>query len=70
MNKEEISYSEAQKELEIILNEIETGEVDVDVLSEKVKRACFLIKLCNAKLKSTDEEIKKILDEFEKESNG
>ena len=60
----EISYSQAQKELEEILEKIETGYVEIDTLSEMVKRACFLIKLCSAKLKETDAEIKKILDEF------
>jgi exodeoxyribonuclease VII small subunit len=68
MNKENIGYREAQEELENILREIETGEIDVDILSAKVKRACFLIKLCDTKLKSTDEEIKQILENFEKEN--
>lgn len=62
----DIKYSEAQKELEDILKKIESGNVQIDELSEMVKRACFLIKLCNAKLKETDTEIKKILDEFQK----
>ena len=60
----EITYSQAQKELEEILKKIESGNIEVDELSEMVKRACFLIKLCNAKLKETDAEIKKILEEF------
>ena len=60
----EITYSQAQKELEEILEKIETGDADIDILSDMVKRACFLIKLCSAKLKETDEEIKKILDDF------
>lgn len=62
----DITYSQAQQELEDILKKIETGDVQIDELSEMVKRACLLIKLCNAKLKETDKEIKKILDEFQK----
>ena len=61
----DLTYSQAQKELEDILKKIEVGNVQIDELSEMVKRACLLIKLCNAKLKETDTEVKKILDEFE-----
>lgn len=59
-------YKEAVEEIESIVNAIENETVDVDVLAEKVKRATFLIKLCKKKLKSTDEEVRKILKEFDK----
>ncbi|OFX72144.1 MAG: exodeoxyribonuclease VII small subunit [Bacteroidetes bacterium GWE2_29_8] len=64
----QINYTDAQKELEQILKEIEIGDVDVDKLSEKVKRACALIRICKEKLKNTDDEIKKILEEFNQEN--
>lgn len=60
-------YKEALEEIESIVGEIENETVDVDVLAEKVKRAAFLIKYCKAKLKTTENEVKKILKEFEKE---
>jgi len=60
-------YKEALEEIESIVEEIENETVDVDVLAEKVKRAAFLIKYCKAKLKTTDNEVKNILKEFEKE---
>ena len=60
----DISYSDALKELEEILTAIESGDTDIDTLSEQVKRAFVLVKICKAKLKSTDEEISKILNEF------
>ena len=44
------------------IHDIESGELDVDVLSEKVKEASRLIKLCREKLFKADEEVKKILD--------
>ncbi len=65
-NMEEIAYKEAVEELESILHEIETGETDIDVLSEKVKRALFLIQLCRARLKHTDDEVRKLIAGFEK----
>ncbi|HOZ30810.1 MAG TPA: exodeoxyribonuclease VII small subunit [Bacteroidales bacterium] len=67
MAKKEFSYSEALKELEEILAEIETDEPDLDVLSVKVKRATFLIKECKSRLRRTSEEIDSILGEWENE---
>lgn len=60
------SYKNAIEEIESIVNEIENESVDIDVLAQKVKRAAFLIKLCRKRLKTTDNEIKKILKEFKK----
>jgi exodeoxyribonuclease VII small subunit len=61
----ELSYSTALEELEGIVESIEAEEVDVDVLSEKVKRAAELISFCRTRLKSTEEEIKKTLTTME-----
>ncbi|MBI5099553.1 MAG: exodeoxyribonuclease VII small subunit [Nitrospirae bacterium] len=63
------SYKNAIEEIESIVEEIENETVDVDVLAEKVKRAAYLIKYCKSKLKATDNEVKKVLREFEKEHN-
>ena len=60
-------YKDAVEEIESIVKEIENETVDVDVLAEKVKRAAHLIKYCKTKLKATDNEVKKVLREFEKE---
>ena len=65
MGKTNISYAEAIKQIEEILKKIESEELDVDELSEKVKKAADLLKLCKMKLHETDEEIRKILDEME-----
>ncbi|MGI6573546.1 MAG: exodeoxyribonuclease VII small subunit [Fermentimonas sp.] len=59
-----MSYSEAKKELETIVKSIETGELDVDLLTAKVKRASELITLCKEKLTTTDEELQKLLEEM------
>ncbi len=61
------NYKEAMDEIEHIVEEIENETVDVDMLAEKIKRAAFLIKLCKQKLRKTDDEIKKVLDELEHE---
>ncbi len=61
-------YKEAMEEIERIVDEIENESVDVDMLTEKIKRAAFLIKYCRQKLKKTDDEIKKVLKELESEN--
>jgi exodeoxyribonuclease VII small subunit len=58
---ESINYSDAFAELQKIVGEIEEGEISVDELSEKVKRAAFLIRICKAKLTTTEEDVNKIL---------
>ena len=61
----QLTYSQALTELEEILNEIESEEINVDVLAEKVKRASYLIKFCKGKLRNTEEEVKKVLSEIQ-----
>lgn len=62
---EELKYTEAFEELQQIVTDIEDGEISVDELSIKVKRATELIKLCKAKLVSTENDVKQILSELE-----
>jgi exodeoxyribonuclease VII small subunit len=69
MANNEISYSAAVTEIEEVLQQLESGELDVDQLTEKVKRVSFLIKLCKAKLKTTEEAVNRILDEELKEED-
>lgn len=63
--KEKINYTEAFEELQSIVSEIEQGEISVDELSEKVKRAAKLIKICKTKLSTTEENVGEILKELE-----
>ncbi len=64
MKKSTLTYSQAKQELEKIVSAIESGELDVDALTEKVKRASELIAFCKEKLTKTDEELQKILNEI------
>jgi len=64
MAKKEFSFNEAVKEIEKILGEIESGEQDVDKLSVAVKRASELIKQCQKKLRTTEEEINSIFKDL------
>jgi exodeoxyribonuclease VII small subunit len=62
MKNEEIKYEEAIRQLEEIVEKMENNELDIDQLSEQLKKAQSLIKLCKDRLTKTDEEIKKILE--------
>jgi exodeoxyribonuclease VII small subunit len=59
------NYSEAFEELQQIVTEIEDGAISVDELSEKVKRATHLIRICKLKLTTTEEDVNKILKDLE-----
>lgn len=65
MPKETVSYSDAIKEIEEILGKIEDQELDVDDLTEKVKRVSLLIKLCREKLSNTEQAVEKILEDIQ-----
>ncbi len=64
MAKKEFSFNEAVVEIEDILRSIESGDLDVDKLSVEVKRAAELIKQCQKKLRTTEEEINSIFKEI------
>ena len=61
---DQLNYSEAFEELQRIVTEIEHGEISVDELSQKVKRATELIKICKTKLTTTEEDVNKILKDL------
>lgn len=65
MNHKNINYTEAFEELQDILAEIEEGAISLDELSDKVKRATFLIGICKARLSSTEEDVSRILEQLD-----
>jgi exodeoxyribonuclease VII small subunit len=58
------NYSQAVKELENIVQNIENNIYDIDILSEKIKEATAFLVFCKQKLKETDEEIVKLLEKI------
>jgi len=67
MATKKITYTEAFTELESILEQIEGDDLDVDNLASQVKRAAELIKFCKGKLRDTEEDIRKVIDEMDSE---
>lgn len=64
MAKKTFSFNEAVVEIEKILRNIENGDLDVDKLSTEVKRASELIRQCQKKLRTTEEEINSIFKDL------
>jgi exodeoxyribonuclease VII small subunit len=57
-----LTYEAAYNELAAIAREIESESVPIDILAQKVKRASELITYCQAKLRSTEAEVNKIIE--------
>ncbi len=55
------NYKEAMEELETIVEEIDQRDVDIDLLSEKVKRAHVLIDFCQKRVEAVRFEIENVL---------
>ncbi len=64
-NHEPLSYEEAFQELKNVVEELERGEIGVDQLVEKVKRATWLCQFLQDRLRRTEEEIQVIFREIE-----
>ncbi|MBR3089221.1 MAG: exodeoxyribonuclease VII small subunit [Prevotella sp.] len=60
--KKNFKYEEAVEQLEQIVRKMENDELDIDSLTDELRKAQELIKLCKEKLTSTDAEIKKMLE--------
>jgi exodeoxyribonuclease VII small subunit len=63
----DIKYSKAMEKLEDIIQRIENEEIDIDELSEKVKEAAALVKVCKDKILKAEIEVKDVVESFNKE---
>lgn len=62
--KEELTYTEAFEQLQEIVKQMENADISVDDLSEKIKKASKLIKICKDKLTKTEQEVNKTIAEL------
>lgn len=69
MNKKTMNYAQAMAELNGLVEKMQSEELDIDELSGAVTRAMGLIKLCRKKIQSAETEVKKIIEESEKEKD-
>ena len=63
MVRKDLKYEEAMATLEQIVARMENNELDLDTMSEELKKAQQLIKLCKDKLTKTDQEIRKLVND-------
>ena len=60
---EEKTFEESLVELESIVKELESGNVDLDQAINKYSEAMKLVKVCEEKIKSAEEMVTKIVSE-------
>lgn len=65
----EKTFEKSVKELELIVQQLESGELDLDKSIEKYTEAMKLIDFCEKKLSNATETINKLVDENGKISN-
>ena len=61
MAKKRETYSQAMDRLESIVRQVDSNELEIDELVEKIKEANEIISFCSEKLKKADIEIEKLL---------
>ena len=63
MAKTEIPYTEALAEIEKIMTKLRGENIDIDTLTAEVKRASELIEMCKQRLRTTEEEVRKLFND-------
>ncbi|MBO5234478.1 MAG: exodeoxyribonuclease VII small subunit [Alistipes sp.] len=63
MAKKEIPYTEAMAEIEKIMTKLRGESIDIDTLTAEVKRASELIEMCKQRLRTTEEEVRKLFND-------
>lgn len=58
-----MKYEEAMQRLEEISQLMESNELGIDQLADKLREARELIKFCNDKLVAVDADIKKVIED-------
>jgi len=60
--KEELNFEESLKKLELIVKDLESGNVPLDDAIKSFNEAMTIAKTCDDKLKNAEESINKILN--------
>lgn len=62
--KEELTYTEAFEQLQQIVKQMENADISVDELTDNIKKASKLIRICKDKLTKTEQEVNKSIAEL------
>lgn len=63
MKEKSLSYDQAYAELQSILAELQQSETSIEDLTKKIKKASELINYCKTKLRTTEKDIQKLLQD-------
>lgn len=58
--KNDLTYNEAFSKLELIIEQLEDGNIPLEKLALKVKQAYELITICETSLRTIDDRVKQI----------
>ena len=61
--EKKVKFEEKMKNLEEIINDLETGEIDLDESINKYTTAMKLIKECDDELKQVEKQVSKLVSE-------
>ena len=67
MKKEKLTYEEAMQRLETIVESLEQDKLSLEDLGKSLAEAKNLAQICKEKLALAENDIKKILEEYEQE---
>lgn len=62
-----MTYAQAMQRLEDIMNEIQSGALDIDSLAAVLKEADEMVKFCKNRLYKVDEDVKVVLQNISQE---
>lgn len=63
MKKAPFSYESAVQELQSIVQQLQEGNVSMDELAERARRAAELIRLCRERLRDLETEVESLFPE-------
>ncbi len=68
MDTENLTYTQAFEQLQKIIAKMESSQMQVDELSENIKTATTLIKICKDKLSSIEVDVNELIKDIEKQN--
>ena len=66
MQDEQLTYTSAMKELEVIVQKLQRPDCEIDQLCQLTERSVKLLAFCKENLTKTDEQLVKLLDSLDK----
>lgn len=65
MQQNDLTYDAAMKRLEALTAEMESGQVPIEQLADKLKEAQRILSFCREQLTKADTEVKKLINPLE-----